>query len=83
MNIMENKEKLQTRREFFKKAAKRALPILGVILLAGTPSIMKAADITPMDCNNSCKGSCAGGCNNGCYTSCAVGCKGGCHSSSN
>ncbi len=31
---MKKNEKLQSRREFFKKAAKGALPILGAIVLA-------------------------------------------------
>ena len=35
-------EELQSRREFFKQAAKGALPVLGAILLANTPSILKA-----------------------------------------
>ena len=36
-------EELQSRRDFFKKAAKGALPILGAIVLAGSPGILKAA----------------------------------------
>ena len=44
-------EELQSRREFFKKAAKGALPILGAILLAGMPNVVNAAQKTPMGCN--------------------------------
>lgn len=42
---MENKKKdeLQNRREFFKKAAKGALPILGAIVLANMPGVLNAA----------------------------------------
>ena len=38
---MENKKKdeLQNRREFFKRAAKGALPILGAIVLANVPNV--------------------------------------------
>ena len=49
---MENKKKdeLQNRREFFKKAAKGALPILGAIVLANVPGILKAADAHGTGC---------------------------------
>ena len=66
-------EELQSRREFFKSAAKGALPILGAIVLAGTPSLVKAIEIenAPMGCRYGCSGSC--------YTSCAGTCKGTCN----
>lgn len=41
-------EELQSRREFFKKAAKGALPILGAILLSGAPQILNATEKSPM-----------------------------------
>lgn len=41
-------EELQSRREFFKKAAKGVLPILGAVVLAGAPAIVKAAEENPM-----------------------------------
>lgn len=44
----EKNEELQSRREFFKKAAKGALPILGAILLSGAPQILNAAEKSPM-----------------------------------
>ena len=37
-------EELQSRREFFKKAAKGALPILGAIILASNPVLAKAGE---------------------------------------
>ena len=43
MHNNKKNEELQTRREFFKKAAKGALPILGAIVLAGTPGILAVA----------------------------------------
>ena len=46
----ENKnEGLQSRRDFFKKAAKNALPILGAIALIGTPKIVKAEEVMGCD----------------------------------
>jgi len=73
-------EELQSRREFFKKAAKGALPIIGAIALAGMPSLVKAAEKTPQGCLG-CKADCFGYCSGGCYTSCAGGCKGNCYNS--
>lgn len=90
MEKKKRNEELQSRREFFKKAAKGALPILGAVLLAGSPAIVQAAEKAPMGCNGSCagtcqgtcSGSCRGGCNtscyNGCYSSCKTGCSGSC-----
>ena len=78
MDKKERNEEIQSRREFFKNAAKAALPILGVALLASNPIVAKAAE-TPNGCarygcgicTNSCKGECKGGCR---YT-CSGGCK--------
>ena len=47
MEKNEKNEELQNRREFFKKAAKSALPILGAIVLAGAPQILKATEKSP------------------------------------
>ena len=62
-------EELQSRREFFKKAAKGALPILGAIILASNPVLAKAGE-TAMGCKY--------GCSTGCYTACSGSCKNGC-----
>ena len=70
-------EELQSRREFFKKAAKSALPILGAIVLAGTPTIAKAVEKAPMGCTGTCYGGCYGGCK-GCSTTCTGTCSHGC-----
>lgn len=80
-------EELQSRREFFKKAAKGALPILGAIVLAGAPSIMSAAEsgCNCTSCTASCSGGCtgcSGGCQGTCTTTCSYGCKGTCKGSS-
>lgn len=75
MKKTKNSGELQSRREFFKKAAKGALPILGAIILAGTPSILNASESAPMGCNNSCYNTCTG-CRGTCVTNCAVHCSG-------
>ena len=41
----EKNEELQSRREFFKKAAKGALPILGAVVLASAPGLANAAEL--------------------------------------
>ena len=86
--FMENKkqsEEIQSRRDFFKKAAKSALPILGAVLLANAPTIVKAAEPEPMGCNYSCTGwckdNCSGGCKGTCTTACARGCSNYCNAS--
>ena len=79
-------EELQSRREFFKKAAKGALPILGAIVLANAPAIANAAEEAPMGCHygcsavcstSACQGTCAGGCRFTCTHGCGnYGCRG-------
>ena len=75
-------EELQSRREFFKKAAKSALPILAAVALAGTPGIIRAAERAPMGCKTSaCAYGCLYSCNQSCKTGClrtCEGCKGTC-----
>lgn len=73
-------EELQSRREFFKKAAKGALPILGAIALANAPLISKAAEsgCNCTSCTTSCQGTCTG-CNGGCQGTCKGTCSGSCH----
>lgn len=88
---MENKknEELQSRRDFFKKAAKGVLPILGAIALAGTPQLLSAANKSPTGCQYGCSYGCSGTCHGSCYThcqgctgctSCSGTCFGGCNS---
>ena len=77
--FMENNknEELQSRREFFKKAAKAALPVVGAVVLASLPTA-KAEAQYGWGCTSACKGSCSGKCTSctGCYGSCQGGCKG-------
>lgn len=72
-------EELQSRRDFFKKAAKGALPILGAIVLASMPNVVNAAEKTPMGCTGTCYGTCTGSCE-GCKYTCVGSCKNGCTS---
>lgn len=79
---MENKKnELQSRREFFKQAAKGALPILGAIVLSNVNLISQAAEGEPMGCGGSCKSYCSGQCRTTCNIYCNSGCKGGCGAS--
>lgn len=73
------KEELQSRRDFFKKAAKSALPILGAIALANVPVIAKASEVS-RGCNYGCTAVCStslcqGTCQGGCKFTCEHGCK--------
>ncbi len=75
-----NNAELQSRREFFKKAAKAALPVVGAVVLANLP-IAKSEAST--GCHRAgCAGSCEGGCRNaceGCKDSCYGSCQGSCN----
>lgn len=67
------KEEIQSRREFFKNAAKKGLPIVAAIALAGMPTINEAKEVTSCkDCTNGCKT----GCHRSCGNNCALHCEG-------
>lgn len=70
MKKNKNNEGLHSRREFFKKAVKGVLPVLGVIALVNVPTIIKAADEPITDCGSSCYGACYSSCKGECYRSC-------------
>lgn len=75
-------EGLQSRREFFKKAAKGALPILGALVLSQIPSIAQAVEESPSGCkgcSTGCYSSCIGGCSNTCKGHCQFNCQNSCH----
>lgn len=73
---MKENDEIQSRREFFKNAAKKALPILGVAFLGSLPlNNVMGAKLQPSGCEYSCSGSCSGGCS-GCSGSCSGGCSG-------
>ncbi|MEZ3591726.1 MAG: Cys-Xaa-Xaa-Xaa repeat radical SAM target protein [Muribaculaceae bacterium] len=73
-----SEEELQSRRQFFKKAAKKALPILGAIALANMPIIARGAESTSTSCHDACTGTCRTGCSTNCYNQCYSTCKGSC-----
>lgn len=77
MKKSKKNEELQSRREFFKKAAKSALPILGAIVLASSPVLVQAVEKAPTGCTGTCVGGCYGGCK-GCSTTCSGTCSGSC-----
>ena len=93
MSNKKQNEELQSRREFFKKAAKAALPVVGAVVLSSIPLVKAEAAQTGCSgyscsygcegCSDSCYGSCKGGCNanciqGNCYYTCSGGCKGTC-----
>lgn len=86
MKQKKSNEELQSRREFFKKAAKAALPVVGAVVLASMPSDIFAMNRT--GCNgcsgacSSCTGSCTGNCTGACYGGCRAACSGGCEGTS-
>jgi CXXX repeat radical SAM target protein len=76
MEEKNKREEIQSRREFFKKAAKAALPVVGAAILSSVPFVeTKAAT----GCYNyGCLNSCEGGCNDSCYGSCKNTCSASC-----
>lgn len=97
MNEKKNDEELQSRRSFFKNAAKGVLPILGAVVLANIPLNSNAGNVESSSgcngcvgkcmasckgsCYGECKGSCKDTCDGGCKTSCRGTCKGSCKKS--
>ena len=83
MSKKEKNEELQSRRQFFKKAAKSALPVLGAIIFANAPVIAQAtepATYCKYGCQHACEGckyTCSGTCKNACE-GCRYGCQGTC-----
>ena len=72
MDKNKKNEELQSRREFFKRAAKGALPIIAGAILA-SPILSESANAMSCGgCNNRCMNSCF----NTCYKSCSRKCTG-------
>ena len=89
MEEKNKREEIQSRREFFKKAAKAALPVVGAAILSSVPFMNAEASTGCKGCYRTCTGSCVdsclaycaktcNGCGSTCYKGCAVGCSGGC-----
>lgn len=85
-NKKERNEGIQSRREFFKKAAKGALPILGAVALSPLLNSCNPFDDDNDDnggfscngCSGSCDYTCSGSCDEDCTDICAYGCTGTC-----
>lgn len=89
--IMNDSKEIQTRREFFKRAAKGILPIIGSVAIVGMPIKIFAKEEPRMGCSGckdecflgcggcayGCEG-CTGTCNDGCQSTCVGGCSGEC-----
>lgn len=72
---------LKNRREFFKEAAKKTLPILGITVMAvAVPTMLQSCkkEISCNGCSGSCSNSCAGSCVNNCAKVCSGSCTGSC-----
>ena len=70
-----NNEELQSRREFFKRAAKAALPVVGAVVLSNVP--FQQIHGTTLGCDY-CSHSCEGFCDSHCRNSCSINCTGTC-----
>ncbi len=68
------KNELKNRREFFKEAAKKTLPILGMAIMAVAAPTMMQSCKKEVTCGNNCSGSCKGSCSGGCQYSCSGRC---------
>lgn len=65
-------EELQSRREFFKRAAKGALPILAGAALLSSPILSETANaMSCAGCNNRCMNSCFNTCHGTCSRTCS------------
>lgn len=79
MSNKKQNEELQSRREFFKKAAKAALPVVGAVVMTSLPSSIFATNTTGCNgCSSTCTGSCVGSCTGGCMGGCSGSCSGSC-----
>ena len=74
MSKSKKNEELQSRREFFKQAAKAALPVVGAAIMASVPF----AQANAMGCNYACTGNCYGGCDGVCGGNCINTCSNSC-----
>lgn len=61
-NLENKNEEIQSRREFFKEAAKKTLPVLGAVVLSQIPFSKAEAADEQCWCGGSCQGYCNGAC---------------------
>ncbi len=79
MNEKSKPEEIQSRREFFKKAAKATLPVLGAFVLSSLP-LQQVEAQGCSTCTGGCFTGCKYSCDRSCETTCRFGCKTGCKS---
>ena len=79
MKQTKKNEELQSRREFFKNAAKSTLPILAVAAFG--PALLSCEKDDDDDDDGGCKGSCKGSCKTSCSGSCSGACVSECYGS--
>ena len=72
MHNNKKNEELQSRREFFKKAAKGILPVLAFTVI-GSSVFTSCEKDESESCRNNCSGSCKSDCKGSCKWSCAGG----------
>ncbi len=61
---------IQSRREFFKTATKKALPIIGGALLIGSSPLFTSCEDCE-DCGITCTAECSSGCSSTCKSTCS------------
>ena len=71
------KDDIFSRRDFFKKSAKKILPIFGGVILSALP-LQKIDAKKVLGCDNNCHAACQNSCEGECVTSCFYLCMGGC-----
>jgi len=83
MEEKKQNEEIQSRREFFKESAKKALPLLAFTALGATlftacekenASLNGSSSGCGRSCSGSCEGDCAGDCDDGCWQACIKAC---------
>ena len=75
-------EELQSRRDFFKAAAKAALPVIGAVVLSQLPMTTQASPMgcASYSCSHVCQDTCRNYCNGNCDNTCKnYGCRGYCN----
>ena len=79
MEEKKKNEELQNRRAFFKNAANKALPIIGLLALTSFPVISVAQKSeTDCRCTASCEHDCTRTCKSRCQEDCTSSCEGTC-----
>ena len=80
MNKQNNRDKLQSRRQFFKKTASFVIPMMGIVATGGLDAFLSSCskDDDPLnDEPQGCK-TCTNSCGENCYTVCVSSCRQGC-----